>query len=88
MLCQFGVLTIFRSADMPCMSTMKCECSVHLLLDMYVPYINHKSWTFHTSPVKRGRSVHLMCENYIGGNLREDQELDGNAGNLPRLILA
>ena len=48
----FGVLTIFRSADVPCMSTVKHECSVHLLLDMYVPYINCKSWTFCMSPMQ------------------------------------
>ena len=29
-----------------------------------------------------------MCENYVDGNLPEDQELDGNAGILPKLILA
>ena len=28
-----------------------------------------------------------MYENYIHGNLLEDRELDGKAGNLPRLIL-
>ena len=39
------------------------------------------------SPIKCGWSVHLMYENYIHGNLPEDQELDGNVGNLPRLIL-
>ena len=39
------------------------------------------------SPVKHG-SVHLMCENCIDGNLPEDQELVGNVGNLPKLILA
>ena len=70
------------------MSAVTCECSVHLLLDAYVLYVNHKLWTFHMSPMKLGRSVHLKCENYIDGNLLEDQELDGNAGNLPRLILA
>ena len=37
--------------------------------------------------MKRGGSVCLTCEIYIDGNLPEDQELDGNAGNLPRLIL-
>ena len=40
------------------------------------------------SPMKHGGSVHLMCENYVDRNLPEDRELDGNAGNLPRLILA
>ena len=30
----------------------------------------------------------FMCENYIDGNLPEDQELDGNVRNVPRLILA
>ena len=55
----FGALTIFCSADVPCMSTVKCEHSIHLLLDAYIPYtyipyINCKSWTFHTSPVKHG----------------------------------
>ena len=70
------------------MSTVKCERSIHLLLDAYVPYVNCKLWMFCTSPVKRGRSVHLTCENYIDGNLPEDQELEGNTRNLPRLILA
>ena len=70
------------------MSTMKCEHSIHLPLDAYVLYINHKSWMFCTSPMKHGRSVHLTWENYVDGNLLEDQELDGNAENLPRLILA
>ena len=67
---------------------MKCECSICLPLDAYVPYVNRKSWTFHMSPMKHGQSVHLMCNNYIDGNLPEDWELDSNAGNLPRLILA
>ena len=67
---------------------MKHEHSICLLLDTYVLYVNHKLWTFHTSPVKCGWSVHLMCENYVDGNLPEDWELDSNAGNLPRLILA
>ena len=66
---------------------MKCEHSIHLLLDAYVPYVNCKSGTFHTSPVKHGCSVHLTCENYIDKNLPEDWELNGSAGNLPRLIL-
>ena len=70
------------------MSTVKHECSIHLPFDTYVPYINHKLWTFSTSPVKCGRPVHLTCENYVDGNLLEDRELDGNAGNLPKLILA
>ena len=48
------VLTVFRSADVPCTSTVKCEHSVHLLLDVYVPHVSRKSWTFHTSPVKCG----------------------------------
>ena len=29
----------------------------------------------------------LMCINYVDGNLLEDQELDGTAGILPKLIL-
>ena len=40
-----------------------------------------------TSPVKHGFSVHQLYKNYVHGNLPEDQELDGSAGNLPRLIL-
>ena len=48
----FGVLTIFCSAGVPCTSTMKCEHSVHLLSDAYVPYVNRKSWMFHMSPMK------------------------------------
>ena len=39
------------------------------------------------SPMKHGLSVWLTCENYVDGNLLEDLELDGNVGNLPRLIL-
>ena len=63
------------------------EHFIFLPLDMYVPYVNCKSWTFSMTSVKCGKSVCLMCENYVVGNLLEDQELDGNAGNLPRLIL-
>ena len=67
---------------------MQCECSVCLPLDAYVPYVNHKSWTFHTSPVKHGLPFRLTCENCVDGNLPEDWELDSNVGNLPKLILA
>ena len=49
----FGVLTIFRSADVTCTSTVKREHSIHLRLDTYVPYVNHKAWMFHMSPMKR-----------------------------------
>ena len=42
------------------------------------PYITHEMWVICLSHVK----------NYIHGNLLEDQELDGNVGNLPRLFLA
>ena len=73
---------------MLCTSTVKHEHSVHLLLDVFIPYVNRKSWTFCMSPVKHGWSVCLTCENYVDSNLPEDQELDGNARNLPRLILA
>ena len=38
--------------------------------------------------MKHGRPVRLTCENYIDRNLLEDRELDGNAGKLPKLILA
>ena len=72
---------------MPCTSNVKHEHSVHLPLDAYVLYINHKLWTFCMSPMKCGLPVHLMSENYVDGNLLEDQELDGNAGNLPKLFL-
>ena len=47
----FGVLTIFHSAGMP---YMKHEHAVDLALDAYILYVNHKLWTFHTSPVKCG----------------------------------
>ena len=69
---------------------MKYERSVHLPLVAYVPYINWKSWMFHTSPVQHGRPVHHTCKNYVDGDgkLPEDQEGDGNAGNLCKLILA
>ena len=76
----FGVLTIFCSADMPCTSTVKHECSVCLLLDAYVPYVNHKLWTFCMLPIKHGRYVCLTSGNNVDGNLPEDWELDGNAG--------
>ena len=55
---------------------------------MNVPYVNHKSRMICTSPMKCGCSVHQPYKNYVHGNLPEDQELDGNEGNLPRLILA
>ena len=42
------------------------------------PYVTHETWMI--CPSHR--------ENYIDGNLPEDRELEGNAGNLPRLILA
>ena len=58
------------------------------LLDVCVPYIDCKSWTFHTSPVKNGSYVILTGENYIDRNLLEDQELDSNVENLPKPILA
>ena len=50
----YGVLTVFCGAGVYCTSTMKLEHSLHLLLDIYVPYINCKSWMFHTSPMKCG----------------------------------
>ena len=40
------------------------------------------------SPVIRGCSKCQLYENYVHRNLPEDWELDGNVGNLPRLILA
>ena len=39
------------------------------------------------SPVKYGCSVCLTCGNYVERNSPEDWKLDGNAENLPRLIL-
>ena len=39
---------------------------------------------FHTSPVKHGRPVCRMYENYVDGywKLPEDQKGDGDMGNL------
>ena len=67
---------------------MKRECPIYLPLVVYVLYVNRKSWMIHTSPMKHLCPVCLTCENYVDGNLPEDQELDSNVGNLPRLILA
>ena len=67
-----GVLIIFCGAGMPCTSTAKHEHSICLPIEVYVPYINCKSWMIHTSPVKHGWSVSLMYENYVNGNLLED----------------
>ena len=39
-------------------------------------YITHEMWM-----------ICLTYKNYVHGNLPEDQELDGNVGNLTRLIL-
>ena len=44
---------------------------------MDVPYITCEMWMICPSHVR----------NYIDGNLLEDWEMDGNAGNLPRLIV-
>ena len=68
------------------MSTVKRGCSVGLPLVAYEPYVNYKSWMFHTSPVKPGCPVCRKCENYVDsyGELLEDRERDGIAGNLPR----
>ena len=45
---------------------------------MDVPYTTREMWMICPSHVG----------NYVGMNLLEDWELDDNAGNLPRLILA
>ena len=45
---------------------------------MDIPYVTHETWMICLSHVR----------NYVDRNLPEDWELDGNAGNLPRLILA
>ena len=79
-----GVLTVFRSADMSCTSTMKHECSICLPLVAYEPYVNRESWMFRTSPMKCGWPVCHMYENYVDGDgkLLEDREGDSNIGNL------
>ena len=64
---------------------MKRGRSIHLPLVAHKPYVNHESWMFHTSPMKRGQSVCHTYENYVDGygKLPEDQEGDGKTGNLP-----
>ena len=52
--------------------------SVCLPLVIHELYVNHESWMFCMSPLKRGRSVCHTYENYVDGYGKLPEEQEGN----------